>query len=50
MQRGIDLALRDSGATKKSTAATVEVLRATFYTEERVLSDWFLEDRRGGDE
>ena len=40
-QRGIDLALRDLGRYQELDAATIAALRATTYTEEQVLGDWF---------
>jgi hypothetical protein len=50
MQRGIDLALRNLGRHQEIDAATIAVLRATSYTEEQVLGDWFPDERRVGDE
>jgi Domain of unknown function DUF29 len=46
-QRGIDLALRDLGLYQEVDAATIAALRATFYTAEQVLGDWFPEEPRG---
>jgi hypothetical protein len=50
MQRGIDLALRNLGRHQEIDAATIAVLRATSYTEEQVLGDWFPDERRVSDE
>jgi hypothetical protein len=50
MQRGIDLALRYLGRHQEIDAATIAVLRATSYTEEQVLGDWFPDERRVSDE
>ncbi len=44
-QRGIDLALRDLGRHQEIGAAIVAALRATVYTEEQILGDWFPEER-----
>jgi hypothetical protein len=47
-QRGIDLALRDLGRYEEIDAATIPTLRATVYTEQQLLGDWFPEARRDG--
>ncbi len=46
-RRGIDLALKDLGRRREIDAATIAALRATVYTEEQVLGDWFPEEPRG---
>lgn len=46
-QRGIGLALRDLGRQQEIDPATMARLRATSYTEEQILSDWFLDEPRG---
>jgi hypothetical protein len=42
-ERAIDLALRDLRRHEKIDLATVALLRATSYTEEQALGDWFPE-------
>ncbi len=49
-QRGIDLALRDLGRHEQIDAPTIAALRATSYTEEQVLGDWFPAKPRGSAE
>ena len=46
MQRFADLALRDLRRYQQLDPATIAALRATSYTEEQILSDWFPEERR----
>jgi Domain of unknown function DUF29 len=40
-RRGIDLAVKDLGRHHEIDAATVVRLRATLYTEQQILGDWF---------
>jgi uncharacterized protein DUF29 len=44
--RGIDLALRDLARYEEIDAVSVAALRATAYTEQQILGDWFPEERR----
>ena len=46
-QRGINLALRDLGRQQEIDPATTARLRATSYTEEQILGDWFPDEPRG---
>ena len=46
-QRGINLALRDLGRQQEIDPATAARLRATSYTEEQILGDWFPDEPRG---
>jgi hypothetical protein len=46
-QRGVNLALRDLGRQQEIDPATTARLRATSYTEEQILSDWFPDEPRG---
>ena len=39
-----------SGATQEIDAATIGVLRATSFSEEQVLGEWFPEEPRVSDE
>ncbi len=48
MQRFADLALRDLRRYQQLDPATIAALRATSYTEEQILSDWFPEDAPNG--
>jgi hypothetical protein len=43
-QRGIDLALRDLGRYQEVDPAMIAALRATSYTEEQILGDWFPDE------
>jgi Domain of unknown function DUF29 len=45
-QRGIDLALRDLGRHQEMDAARIAALRATSYSEQQILGDWFPEERQ----
>lgn len=45
-KRGADRAIRDLEQRDEIDAATIAALRATAYTEEQILSDWFPEERR----
>jgi hypothetical protein len=44
-RRGIDLALRDLTLHREVDAAAIAALRATAYTAEQILGDWFPEER-----
>ncbi len=46
-QRGIELALRDLERCQEIDAATSAALRATAYTAEQLLGDWFPEESAG---
>jgi Domain of unknown function DUF29 len=47
MERGIDLPLRDLGCHRDIEVAMIVSLRATSYTEEQILGDWFPDEPRG---
>jgi hypothetical protein len=46
-QRGINLALRDLGRQQEIDPAATARMRATSYTEEQILGDWFPDRPRG---
>ena len=46
-QRGINLALIDLGRRQEIDPATAAALRATCYTEEQILGDWFSDKPQG---
>jgi Domain of unknown function DUF29 len=46
-QRGIVLALRDLGRHREIEAAAAAALRASSYTEEQILGDWFPDEPQG---
>lgn len=43
-RRGIDLAVKDLGRYREVAAEAVAGLRATSYTEQQILGDWFPEE------
>lgn len=46
-QRGISLAMRDFRHQQEIDPVTTAALRATCYTEEQILGDWFPDEPRG---